>query len=41
MASVTERTVAANGIELHLAEAGPEDGAPVVLLHGFPDSWRL
>jgi pimeloyl-ACP methyl ester carboxylesterase len=39
--AVTERTVAANGIELHLAEAGPEDGAPVVLLHGFPDSWRL
>ena len=38
---VAERTVAVNGIDLHLAEAGPSDGPPVVLLHGFPDSWRL
>ena len=41
MASVTERTVPVNGIDLHLAEAGPESGPPVVLLHGFPDSWKL
>jgi pimeloyl-ACP methyl ester carboxylesterase len=41
MATVTERRVPANGIELHLAEAGPADGPPVLLLHGFPDSWRL
>ena len=26
-----------NGIELHLVEAGPEDGPPVVLCHGFPE----
>ena len=39
--SVTERSVRANGIDLHLAEAGPPSGAPVVLLHGFPDSWEL
>lgn len=38
-----ERTVAVNGIEVHLHEAGDE-GAPLVLLcHGFPElgySWR-
>jgi len=28
-----------NGIRLHTALAGPEDGAPVFLLHGFPDAW--
>ena len=39
--AVTERTVAVNGVDLHLAEAGPPDGPPVVLLHGFPDSWLL
>ncbi len=26
-------------ITLHLAEAGPVDGTPVVFLHGFPDCW--
>jgi pimeloyl-ACP methyl ester carboxylesterase len=39
--AVTERTVAVNGVDLHLAEAGPPDGPPVLLLHGFPDSWLL
>ncbi len=41
--STRERRVATNGIELHLVEAGPEDGEPVVLCHGFPElaySWR-
>ena len=28
-----------NGIRLHTALAGPEDGKPVFLLHGFPDAW--
>lgn len=28
-----------NGIALHCAEAGPEDGALVFLLHGFPEFW--
>ncbi len=38
-----QRRVATNGIELHLTEAGPDDGYPVVLAHGFPElaySWR-
>jgi pimeloyl-ACP methyl ester carboxylesterase len=28
-----------NGIKLHVAEAGPEDGPLVILLHGFPEYW--
>jgi pimeloyl-ACP methyl ester carboxylesterase len=28
-----------NEIHLHTALAGPEDGQPVLLLHGFPDAW--
>jgi len=28
-----------NGIRLHSAIAGPEDGEPVFLLHGFPEAW--
>ncbi len=28
-----------NGIQLHTALAGPADGDPVILLHGFPEAW--
>ena len=28
-----------NGVTLHVAEAGPEDGPLVILLHGFPEFW--
>jgi pimeloyl-ACP methyl ester carboxylesterase len=31
--------VATNGIRLHVVQAGPPDGPPVVLLHGFPEFW--
>lgn len=33
------RTVAANGIHLHVVTAGPETGPLVLLLHGFPEFW--
>lgn len=29
----------ATGVELHVAEAGPADGQPVLFLHGYTDSW--
>lgn len=33
------RTIATNGIRLHAVEAGPESGALLLLLHGFPEFW--
>ncbi|MBL6079908.1 alpha/beta hydrolase [Belnapia sp. T18] len=35
---ITHRSLAANGITLHVAEAG--EGPPVLFCHGFPESWR-
>jgi pimeloyl-ACP methyl ester carboxylesterase len=32
-------TISTNGIHLHTALAGPEDGPPVITLHGFPEAW--
>jgi pimeloyl-ACP methyl ester carboxylesterase len=28
-----------NGIRLHVVQAGPKDGPPVLLLHGYPEFW--
>lgn len=33
------RTLDAGGLAVHLVSAGPEDGPPLLLLHGFPEAW--
>ncbi|NQS91409.1 MAG: alpha/beta hydrolase [Chloroflexi bacterium] len=33
------KTISTNGIHLNTALAGPEEGEPVFLLHGFPETW--
>jgi pimeloyl-ACP methyl ester carboxylesterase len=38
---VSHRYVDAGGLRMHVAEAGPEDGEPIVLLHGWPQHWYL
>jgi len=38
---VRHRFVDAGGLRMHLAEAGPADGEPVVCLHGWPQDWLL
>jgi alpha-beta hydrolase superfamily lysophospholipase len=35
--SIEHRFVETNGIRMHVAEAGA--GRPVLLCHGFPESW--
>ncbi len=39
MGMIEHRIVLANGMALHVAEAGPADGPLVILLHGFPEFW--
>lgn len=34
------RFIETNGVRLHVLLAGPENGTPVILLHGFPEFWR-
>jgi pimeloyl-ACP methyl ester carboxylesterase len=38
---VSHRDVRARGLRFHVAEAGPADGPPVVLLHGWPQHWFM
>lgn len=37
--NIEESFVKTNGIRLHVMQAGPSNGKPVVLLHGFPEFW--
>ena len=41
MAAVRHRQLEANGITMHVAEAGPVNASapPVLFLHGFPELW--
>jgi pimeloyl-ACP methyl ester carboxylesterase len=38
---VEHRFVDALGLRVHVAEAGPADGPPVLLLHGWPQHWYM
>jgi pimeloyl-ACP methyl ester carboxylesterase len=38
---VRHRFVKAGGLRVHLAEAGPADAPPVLLLHGWPQHWYM
>ena len=39
LTELTHSTIKTNGVNLHVVQAGPEDGQPVILLHGFPEFW--
>lgn len=34
-----DRFVDSDGVRIHVVERGPEDGKPVLFLHGFPEFW--
>ncbi len=34
-----EQFIDANHVRLHVIFAGPQDGKPIILLHGFPEFW--
>lgn len=36
---IEHHLVKVNGVTLHVVTAGPKDGEPVILLHGFPEFW--
>ena len=35
--AVTTSTLALPGLHLNMAEVGPKDGLPTIVLHGFPE----
>ena len=34
-----ERFVDSDGVKIHVVEEGPQDGKPVLFVHGFPEFW--
>ena len=36
---LSHRHVVSSGHRIHVVEAGPETGTPVIMVHGFPESW--
>ncbi len=39
MTRLEHTTQTINGINMHIVKAGPKDGTPLLLLHGFPEFW--
>ncbi|CAN1318857.1 Epoxide hydrolase A [Linum perenne] len=39
MDQITHRNLTLNGINIHVAESGPEDGPVILFIHGFPQLW--
>ncbi|RMH96309.1 MAG: alpha/beta hydrolase [Calditrichaeota bacterium] len=39
ISNILHRQILTNGLHLHVVLAGPEEGMPVILLHGFPEFW--
>lgn len=37
--SLRETTIETQDVQLHIVQAGPEDGPLLILLHGFPEFW--
>lgn len=39
MTQYEQKIIRTNGVALNVVQAGPADGKPVILLHGFPEFW--
>ncbi|KAJ1686010.1 hypothetical protein LUZ63_017400 [Rhynchospora breviuscula] len=39
MESISHKLIDVNGISMHVAEKGPEDGPAILFIHGFPELW--